>query len=274
MKKQTIFFNGKYVKADKRFLEQIKPGVLDVDGVFETMAIYDGKIFLPEKHWERFKRGLDVFKIRSSYSTKKLMEVCQSLIKRNKIKRGRIRVAVYRDKKITTAIVAKTVSKKTNSEYQKGYKAIISSVVRKSVRYSHVKSHHWNLFYEALLEARARNCDEAILLNSQKQIVEGSMTNVFFIKGNNLMTPAVFCGCLNGIIRNEVLGIARKLGLKVKVGQFKIPQLLKADEVFVTNSILPIMPVVRIDRDKIGRGKMGPKTAMILNEYWAQIPSK
>ncbi len=267
MKQYIIFYNGKYLNVNKKFIDQIKPGVLDACGVFETMAIYDGKIFAIDKHWQRLQRGLGAYQIKSPYSLKKLTESCYQVIKRNKISHGRIRVAIYRQEKIITSIVATPAKKKTKHDYQKGYKAYVSSIVRNPNKTSHVKGHRYSLFYRALLEARAHKCDEAILLNKHKEIVEGAMTNVFFIKGNILMTPLIACGCLNGITRNMVIDIAGALGLKVKKGRYTLNSLKNADEAFVTNSILPVMALTSIGGVKVGNRKMGPHTTRILKAY-------
>ena len=274
MKTMKIFLNGKIVSVNDDFVDRIKPGVLDVPGVFETMLVYNGNIFNLSNHLKRFKRGLKVFKIRLPYSEKKIIQALQKIIRQNNIKHGRIRLSAFKDKNVTVAIVAKSVKKKSQADYERGYKAYVSSVVRNPKRYSHVKSHYWNLFYIALLEARAHKYDEAILLNKNKEIVEGSVSNLFFIKNKTLMTPTISSGCLNGVTRNTVISLAQEAGYKVKRGRFKLKSMMGAEEVFMTNSILPIMPIVRIDGQKIGSGRMGPQTAALLKSYQKKIISE
>ena len=100
-------------------------------------------------------------------------------------------------------------------------------------------------------EALRHAAEEGIWFNFQGQLAEGAMSNIFFVKNDMLFTPALSCGCLPGTRRAFVLKLARKLRIKVSEGAFLKENLLQADEVFLTNALMGIMPVRRIGEQSL-----------------------
>jgi branched-subunit amino acid aminotransferase/4-amino-4-deoxychorismate lyase len=123
-------------------------------------------------------------------------------------------------------------------------RVIISTVTRPSLRFSHVKSLDYLCFRKAYLEAHRKGADEAILLNHRGELVEGSRTNLFWMKDNVLYTPAIQCGCLNGIGRQLALKNARQKGIPVKFVHAKPQTLFAADKAFLTNSVMGPVPLI------------------------------
>jgi branched-chain amino acid aminotransferase len=116
-------------------------------------------------------------------------------------------------------------------------------------------------------EARAAGVDEAVLLNEKGFVAEGSSTNIFLISGQTLITPSIESGALPGITREAVLELAKSMGITTVVKQVELGELRTAAEVFLTNSILEIMPLTRLDNKPIGPGKPGPVTQQLMSSY-------
>ena len=93
------------------------------------------------------------------------------------------------------------------------------------------------------------------------------MSNIFMVKGNKLIAPSINCGVLPGITRKTVLELAPYGGLGIEEGKFTEDQLKDSDEAFVTNSLIEIIPVIRIDDRQIGNGKVGAVTRKIHTLY-------
>ncbi|MCA9399713.1 MAG: aminotransferase class IV family protein, partial [Candidatus Omnitrophica bacterium] len=119
----------------------------------------------------------------------------------------------------------------------------------------------------ALQEAKSRGYDEAILLNRNGQLVEGSTTNLFFVKNGVLFTPSTRCGCLSGIVRQIILDCARTHNIPVQTGAYSIKDLQKADEAFITNSLIGVKPLVSVDGHGIGKASAGAVTAKLRRAY-------
>ena len=272
MKTKKLFLDGKLVDAKKELLESLAPGVVRGDGVFETMRVKEGRIFVLENHLERLFRGLRILNIKSPYSRKRLEQRLYGIVRANGYREARMRLAVWKNKKqVHTAIVCQKIREVDGFTNRQGIKAVISSVRRCRTRYSHIKSLDYLCFRNAYVEALERGCDEAILLNSRNKIVEGSRANIFFVKGGILYTPAVGCGCLNGITRRIVMRQARRLGIPCQVVFADVNRLLEADEAFVTNALMGVMPLVWVNGRAIGGGKAGPITGKLRKAYRTKL---
>ena len=268
MKTKSIFLDGQMVKARAELIDSLVPGVVAGKGVFETMRVYNGKIFSLDKHFDRLFRGLRLLKVRSSYSKKQLEVYLDRTIKANFLKEARIRLAVWREKgQLRIAVVCQDIRRCWVQKDQKGIRAVVSSVIRKKTQFSNIKSMDYHYFRQAFNEAKILGYDEAILLNNRQEIVEGSRTNIFYIRKGILYTPTVKCGCLNGITRQIVIQLARKLKIPTRAVAATIQTLLRSDEAFVTNSLIGVVPLVAVGNQTIGQGKTRPLTRKFMDAY-------
>jgi branched-chain amino acid aminotransferase len=115
----------------------------------------------------------------------------------------------------------------------------------------------------AKLEAVQRGCDEALMLNSNGTVAEGTGENVFMVKNNKLFTPPVSAGILEGITRDCIMTIGRDLGYEVVEKDITRSELYMADEVFMTGTAAEISPIRTIDGRVIGAGSIGAVTKHI-----------
>jgi branched-subunit amino acid aminotransferase/4-amino-4-deoxychorismate lyase len=131
----------------------------------------------------------------------------------------------------------------------------------------------------ARMEAEAAGADEALLRNERGFIVEGSASNIFFVQESKLTTPSLESGILPGITREAVIELARSLKIDVREDEVRLDEFGDYDEVFLTNSVMELMPLVRVrDREgrafKIGSGKPGPVTGKLMAAYKKMVARK
>jgi branched-chain amino acid aminotransferase len=268
VKRKVIFLDGKMVKEGAALVDSLAPGVVAGRGVFETMRVDEGVIDDLSEHLGRLSRGLKAFKIRAPYSQKRLSQHLHQTIKDNGLSSARIRLAIWKEKRLLRiAIVCQPFKGYSDQQYKRGFKALVSDVKRKKTRFSHIKSMDYGCFRRAFLDAKKKGYDEAILVNDRAEIVEGSRANIFFVRKDILYTPSVKSGCLNGITRQKVIQCARKEKVLCRIIDANICELLKADEVFFTNSLMKIMPLTSVDNRPIGSGVPGAITRKLLSSY-------
>ncbi len=149
-------------------------------------------------------------------------------------------------------------------------RAMTSSIVHNERSpVARVKSLNYLDMILARREAEARGAEEAIVLNTHGRVAEASAANVFAVQGKRLLTPPVEEGCLPGIVRAEVLRVAPSVGLEVAVEPLALQALGEADEAFVTNSRIGVVPLVELDGRVVGRGEPGPVSRSVREAFRA-----
>ena len=265
---KIIFLDGRYIEADDALFEALSPGVVKGKGVFETMRVYEGRIFALEDHWIRLKMGAQLLKMTLTYTPKEIEKRLYRIVELNRLTEAGIRLVVWQESQRRTrvSVVGRPLPPRKQQGPQ-GYRAVISEIRHKKTKYSHLKTIDYALLREAFLKAKRRGYDEAILLNHRDELVEGSRTNIFFIKNDVLYTSPVKSGCLNGVTRRYVIRCAHQLGIPCKMKTAPLEALLTADEAFLTNSIIEVMPLIVAGGQKIGGGKAGRVTGRLLAAY-------
>jgi branched-subunit amino acid aminotransferase/4-amino-4-deoxychorismate lyase len=117
------------------------------------------------------------------------------------------------------------------------------------------------------VEAREKGYDEAILLNTEGLVCEGTVSNIFLVKHGTLITPDRESGILPGITREAIIELALREGIRVEERKVSPSELKEADECFMTNTLMEVMPISEIDGKKIGQGRPGPLTLRFMEWY-------
>lgn len=274
-----IFVNGKVVDGKKASLSVFDRGLLYGDGLFETMRSYGGVVFALDAHFCRLYDSGRLIGLNIEKNKKYLKAAIYKLLKINKLKNAYIRLAVTRgtgrvglDATIALGqsliIIVKDFTPYPAKLYKRGVSLYTSSVRRneKSVL-SRVKSLNYLNNIQARMEAQKRGATDALLLNTEKKVAESAVSNIFMIKGKKLITPPVESGALPGITRDMVLSLANYLKLYPVEANMDLRELKNAEEAFLTNTLMEIMPVVKIDKKTIGSGKPGPTTKSLHKLY-------
>ena len=152
--------------------------------------------------------------------------------------------------------------------YQRGFRAIVSSLRRNSqTPLSRLKSTSYLESILARQEARKSGVDEAVCLNERGLLAEASMSNIFLVAEGTLKTPAPESGVLPGVTRETILELARKLGIKTLEGEIRVEELWRAGEAFLTSSLIEVMPLTEVDSKPVGGRKPGTVTRRLMDEY-------
>lgn len=272
MKKSVLFLDNEFIPVDNQLVEKLTPGILKGRGVFETLRVYPGaQIFGLPEHLSRLKYGLKTLNMQSPLSPRQMKDVLENILSLNYLTSAQVRLIVWQDphrRQTHAAVMAFSYEPFLESQYRKGFKAAISSIrSKKCFALPRIKSIDYTAFLRMYRQARSRGCDEGLLLNDRGELVEGSRSNIFFLTKSTLCTPALTSGCLKGITRGFVIRIAREIGLKVAPVRASVEDLLNADEAFLTNSLIEVMPLTAIDGKLVGNGKAEHKTLKILRKY-------
>jgi branched-subunit amino acid aminotransferase/4-amino-4-deoxychorismate lyase len=269
MKKEWMFLDGRWMKAELSFSEKFSPGKIKGKGVFETMRAVEGKIFLLEEHLARLQDGLKIFKVGLPLPLKQMAEVLRQTLFLSDLRDARIRLSVWeRNGRRHIFIMVISYEPYPPAKYKKGFTAALSSIRQdQGGAFARVKSLDYKKFLAAHQEALRKGCDEAILLNKKGKLTEASRSNIFFVERGVLKTPALTCGCLDGITRRAVLRLAKEIKIPSKAVSAGLESLQESDEAFLTNSLIGIMPMTFLNGKPIHHGKKGPITERLMKAY-------
>jgi len=253
-----INFNGKILSSDSNILVNNR-AFLYGDGVFETVKILDGKILFLEDHYFRLMASMRIVRmeIPMNFTMEFIEEQILLVVKANNFEvSSRARITVYRnnggfylpsDNSVSYLIQANPLEnqmyKVENSSYEvELYKDFY---VTKQLL-SSIKSTNKLLNITGSIFAKENGLDNCLILNDDKNVIEALQGNLFMLMGNKLITPPISEGCLNGVMRKQILALAKKME-RLEVAEEPISpfDLQKADELFVTNVIVGIQPITK-----------------------------
>jgi branched-chain amino acid aminotransferase len=253
-----INFNGSFVSDDTTILTRNR-AFLYGDAVFETVKIIDSKVLFLEDHYFRLMSSMRVIRMQipMNFTMEYLEEQILTLAKsKNLAISSRARITVYRndggyylpqDNTVSFLISVESLDTALYSINQKEYIVDLYTdfYVAKQLL-SSIKTTNKIINITASIFANENGLDNCLLLNDSKNVIEALQGNLFMLKGNVLTTPPVSEGCLNGVMRKQILALARKIENLEVVEEVISPfDLQKADELFITNVIKGIQPITK-----------------------------
>lgn len=253
-----INFNGAIVSEDANVLVQNR-GFLYGDAVFETVKIVNEKILFLEDHYFRLMSSMRVIRmeIPMNFTLEYLEDQILSLVKNNKFaSSARARITVYRNdggyylpqnNEVSFLIKAASLENKEYLLNEEEYEVDLYKdfyITRQLL--SSIKTTSRLINVTGSIYANENGLNNCVLLNDAKNVVEALQGNIFMLNGNKLITPPVSEGCLNGVMRKQVLELAKKIdGIEIAEEVISPFDLQKADELFVTNVIKGIQPITK-----------------------------
>jgi len=243
--------------------ENLSEGILYGTGVFETILIKEKKFINLLAHYNRMKKSSKILDIDFTYSYEEFEKELTQYIKIVEKSTFSLRVTLLKNGKSSNLLLSHREYRYTKELYKRGFKITIGKVLKNPTSpLTYIKSCCYSDNLLSLKEAKNRNFDEVIHLNFNGELTEGSYTNLFFIKGDIIKTPKVSCGLLDGLMRQRVLKLVKGLSLKVEEGSYKVEELIDADSIFLTNSLMGIMPVSLIEEKEVKINKILKKLLM------------
>jgi branched-chain amino acid aminotransferase len=276
-----VYLNDKVVPSSEAKISVFDHGFLYGDGIYETMRSYDGIVFMVDEHILRLFRSASLIGLDIGKSVEEVKLAILEILHANRLKNAYIRLTISRGEgpigldpalcKVPTFVVmAHDFRNYPRSYYDEGLKLIISSVRRnsKEALNPQIKSLNFLNNILAKIEAIKADVEEALMLNAEGSLAEGTISNIFFVKDDIVCTPSVECGILDGITRAIVLDLAARNGMMVREGKFPPEDLFAASEVFITNTTMEVMPIRRVD-DK--HFKVGDVSRLLLKKYREEV---
>lgn len=267
--KKIIFLNGKFIPQEEAKISVFEPGFLYGWGLFETMRSYRNHIVYFDAHLKRMQKSCRLIHIQFPYSIAKLKKTIKELITANGLLDAYVRLTLLKKESGADAlIIARKYQPYSEQKYRQGFRACICSFRQnENSSIAQLKTINYLLYRLAYAQAKTKGFDEAIILNNRGYICEGSRANMFFIKDNTVFTPLLECGCLDGITRRVIFELAKKYKIKIYEGNFSLSQVYSADEAFLTNSLIAVMPLAAIEKQLIRQGRAGKITKFFIKKY-------
>jgi branched-chain amino acid aminotransferase len=274
-----VFLNGTIVPESEAMISVYDHGFLYGDGIYETMRSYEGVVFMLDRHLERLQRSASLIKLglpEDAY----LKDAVLRALRSNELADAYIRITVSRGKgpigldpglcdEPTLIVFAEQFRPYPESLYREGVKLIIAETRRNLVAAIDPKIKSLNFLNNILakIEAKEKGAYEAVMLNAEGFVAEGTVSNVFFVIGGALCTPSAEAGILDGITRELVIGLALGEGIEVREGKFKPEGLLEASEVFFTNTTSEVMPVSSVGEKQYPVGEITKRLRQRYRDY-------
>jgi len=275
-----IYINGDFFPEEEAKVSVFDRGFLYGDGVFETLRAYKGKIFRLADHLERM--SIASRRLLLPFDSQEADLALYETLRRNELGNALLRLTLTRgrgswgidyppDTHPTMVIFARHFTGYSGQE--DGIHVLIADRCKTPHESmdSTIKSLNFLNNILARREATEKECKEAILLNKDGLVAEGSVSNIFWVTDHVLYTPTTEVGILAGVTRKVVLELARKNNIPTEEGFYKPEILLSADEVFLTNTGYEIMPVCKVN--EVSFQSPGPISTLLLNSFHDLVPA-
>jgi branched-chain amino acid aminotransferase len=254
-----INYNGKFIDGSNPIIQANNRGFRFGDGIFETMKLKKGKIIFLDEHLSRLWQGLKRFQfdLPKLFTPDYLESQILALVQKNKHSAARIRLNVFRgngglydpENLHPNFIIESWDLPETNGDLnENGLQCILFKDALKSIDlYSNLKHNNYLPYLMGAIQAKKMKCNDAIIFNSNFNICDSTIANVFLIKENIIYTPALSEGCIAGVMREFIINELQKNNFNVVEQTISETELANADEVFLTNSIYNMRWVSAID---------------------------
>ena len=289
-----IFLNDAFVPQEHAKISVFDHGFLYGDGVFETLRSYKGRVFLWERHLARLRQSCALIGLELPIPTEKWPALLGETLHRNHLTDASIRISISRGEGAlgldpslcphpTIVIMAKSITPYPPSLRNEGVQLAIANTRRNPLvaQSPRIKSLSFLNNILAKQEANRMSGFDALMFNMEGFISECTVSNVFFVKEGELKTPSVDCGILEGVTRELVMMLAREQAIPVQEGRYTVQELLAADECFLTNTSMEVMPVRQVGAKHIGQQCPGPLTVGLhqrfqenLNRFLTCLPQE
>ncbi len=251
-----VFFNSQFVPEEQARVSIFDRGFTYGDGLFETLRVYNGKPFRWGQHWKRLERGAQLLRLKLPFSSTEAFCLIEQLLEKNKLRDAVLRINVSRGPgprgysikgaEQPTFVLSLHEAQKPKGAQQ--WKLATSSLrLAKNDPLAAIKHCNRLLQIAARSEAEEKGADEALLVNTDGEIVEAATANFFWIQNGDLFTPALSTGALPGVTREVIFEICHSLKLSLKEKSV-LRDGFKADAAFLTASVLELIEVSTIDR--------------------------
>jgi len=275
-----IYINGKFYKRKDAKISVFDSSTMLGDGIWDSLRYHNDNFIFLKEHLDRLYKDAKLIDLKIHLTRKKLSEALIKTIQINKMKtdvhlriivsRG-IKSTPYQSPKVTiskpTIIIIPEYKKPDIKAYKKGLKLVTVKTIRGPINVQNPQINSLSKLncILACIEANKKNADEALMFDINGNIATNNSTHFFFVKNNTVFTSTGKY-CVTGITRQKIIDLCKKNKIKVKEKNFKLKEVLNADEAFCTGSFAGIVPVNQINKKKYSL-KKNPITKELTNFY-------
>lgn len=276
-----IWINGRLINKEDAKISIFDHGLLYGDGVFEGLRVYENLIFKLKEHIDRLYASAHAIMLDIPIGKRQLVDAIIKTLKTNRLRNAYLRIIITRGigdlgldprkckGNATIIIIADSIMLYPEKFYKDGL-SIVTVPARRDIPEGispQIKSLNYLNNILAKIEAINAGVEEAIMLNQDGFVAECTGDNIFIVKNQTLITPAVHIGILRGITRDAVLDVANKAKIPTKEDVMTRYDVYNADECFLTGSAAEIVPVVKVDSRIVSTGKPGLMTLRLMRDF-------
>lgn len=272
---EKVFLNDAIVGADTAQVAVTDSSFLYGIGLFETMRAIGGRIFRLDDHLARLEAGAEALSIHNRYSRDQIVAAIDRLLQANELANARLRLSLSNGPiqadgaaGANLLITAVPFTPYPAEYYNKGVRVILTEY-RQNPKdpFAGHKTTSYGPRLMALRDAHQKLAAEALWFTTDNALAEGSVSNVFLVREGTLYTPPLDTPVLDGIARKTVLEIADKENIPLAEQTLRIDDLLGAEEIFLTNVIMQVLPVVAVEAHTVADGTPGRITKQLMEHY-------
>ena len=281
-----VFVNDRFMRKEEAVVSVFDHGFLYGDGVYETLRSYGTRIFMRDQHLSRLRRSAESIGLRIPIPDEQWPELLHEAMRRNEVGNDQVdaylRITISRGEgeigldpalcpRPTVVIMTKALHAPSPELLRDGVSLTVAQTRRNlpAALSPQIKSTNFLNNILAKRESIAAGTFDSLFLNWRDELTECPISNLFFVADGTVHTPALDCGILDGITRGIVMTLAEEEGLPVQEGYYHLNHLHKAEECFLTNTSMEVMPVSRVETFTIGDGRPGPVTRRLQKRFAA-----
>ena len=257
-----VILNGLLLDAGEARISPLGDGFMFGLGLFETIKVLNGRpVFFPD-HFERLRRSAGELGLPFTAVAAELRARCEQCLSANGLGEGSLKIVMFQDVDGSGELIVARAKTYLLEHCERGFVLKTFPGGQREGKRFGLKTTNYLGNLQAKQAAVAAGCDEALFIDSAGLVLEGSTSNVFVVKSGEVMTPTLDGRILPGIARHRVLQLSKN-GRECTVSS----QLLSgADEVFVTNALLGVMPVAAVDQQRYDLNH-NPVTKALMEGY-------
>ncbi len=263
---QRVFLNDRLIDADSACISVTDSGFLYGVGLFETMRSHNGVVFALADHLDRLFLSVNRLSINNPYDAQYLTDAVYEVLRGNELSDARIRLTLTNgpmadaQSEPSTLLITAATFRPYPPEYYKNGSLVVLCPYRQNPN-DPTCGHKTTSYFSrmiALNNAHQMRAAEALWFTVDNRLAEGCVSNVFLVKDSVLYTPRIETPILAGVARKTICRIAVKNSMKLIEQDLLIDDVLSADEVFMTNVIMQVMPIAKVEKHIVGDGRVGP----------------
>jgi len=266
---EKVFLNDKLVDSDKACISVTDSGFLYGAGLFETMRSHNGVVFALADHLDRLFVSAEVLSINNPYDREYVAEAINKVLSANKLTDARLRLTLTNGpmteseqrRKSTLLITAAKFRSYPPEYYKKGVMVVLCPFRQNPI--DPVSGRKTTSYFSRMIAlnlAHQKRAAEALWFTVDNRLAEGCISNVFLVKDSKLYTPPVKTPVLPGVARKTVCQLASQNSIELIEKDLTIDEVLAAEEIFLTNVIMQVMPINKVEKHTVGDSLVGPVT--------------